>query len=68
MNRCRATEETNRHLNKMAEQDMRREYWEDTIREILGEVRDDLLDKYWQEDMTAHAAADLIEEVLENED
>ena len=67
MNRCRATEETNRHLNKMADQDMRREYWEDTIREILGEVPDALLDKYWQEDMTAHAAADLIEEEMGNE-
>jgi hypothetical protein len=68
MTRCRATEETNRHLNKMVDQDMRREHWEDTIREILGEVPDDLLDKFWQEDMTAYAAADLIEEEMGNED
>ena len=68
MTRCRATEETNRHLNKMVDQDMRREQWEDTIREILGEVPDDLLDKHWQEDIIAETAADLIEEEMGNED
>jgi hypothetical protein len=47
---------------------MRREHWEDTIREILGEVPTDLLDKYWQEDYTAETAADLIEEEMGNED
>ena len=67
MTRCRATEETNRHLNKMADQDMRREWWEDTIRELLGDVPDDLLDFWWQEDISPYEAADLIEEKMQNE-
>ena len=62
MTRCRNTEETNRHLNKMVDQEIRREHWEDTIREILGEVPDALLDKYWQEDISPYEAADRIED------
>ena len=68
MTRCRVTEETNRYLSRMADQDMRREHWEDTVREILGEVDDDLMYKYWQEDISPYEAAELIEEEMQDGD
>ena len=60
--RCAVAEELTAFERQQDCWDMKRERWEDAVRESVGEVDDEILDKYWEMDISADDAADHIAE------